>query len=54
MDEENTIKEIMAWDREISKNTAFEIGEAPNYFFIGEMTVGRLEFAKFLERNGSF
>ncbi len=47
-----SIKEIMAWNREISKNAAFEIGEALNYFFIGEMAVGRLEFAKFLERNG--
>jgi len=47
-----SIKEIIAWNREISENTAFEIGEALNYFFIGEMAVGRLEFAKFLERNG--
>ncbi|MFH1727347.1 MAG: hypothetical protein ABIA04_02870 [Pseudomonadota bacterium] len=46
----------MAWNREISENTAFEIGEAlnyeMNYEMIGEMAVGRLEFAKFLERNG--
>jgi len=47
-----SIEDIVAWNREISKNTAFEIGEALNYFFIGEMAVGRLEFAKFLERNG--
>jgi len=47
-----SIKEIIAWNREISENTAFEIGEALNYFFIGEMAVSRLEFAKFLERNG--
>ena len=47
-----SIKEIVAWNREISKNTAFEIREALNYFFIGEMAVGRLEFTKFLERNG--
>lgn len=47
-----SIEDIMAWNKEISKNTAFEIGEALNYFFIGEMAVGRLEFAKFLERNG--
>ena len=47
-----SIEEIMAWNREISENTASEIREASNYFFIGEMAVGRLEFAKFLERNG--
>ncbi len=47
-----SIEEIMAWNREISENTAFEIREALNYSFIGEMAVGRLEFAKFLERNG--
>jgi len=47
-----SIKEIIAWNKEISKNTAFEIREALNYFFIGEMAVGRLEFAKFLERDG--
>ncbi len=47
-----SIKEIIAWNREISKNTAFEIREALNYYIIGEMAVGRLEFAKFLERNG--
>ncbi len=47
-----SIKEIIAWNKEISKNTAFEIREALNYFFIGEMAVGRLEFTKFLERNG--
>jgi hypothetical protein len=47
-----SIKEIIAWNREISKNAAFEIREALNYFFIGEMAVGRLEFTKFLERNG--
>ncbi|HDZ54561.1 hypothetical protein LCGC14_0102210 [marine sediment metagenome] len=47
-----SIKEIMAWNREISENAAFEIGEALNSFFLGEMAVGRLEFAKFLERNG--
>ncbi len=47
-----SIKEIIAWNREISQNATFEIGEALNYFFIGEMAVGRLEFAKFLERNG--
>ncbi|MFH1714090.1 MAG: hypothetical protein ABH831_00630, partial [Candidatus Nealsonbacteria bacterium] len=47
-----SIKEIMAWNREISENTAFEIGEALNYEMIGEMAVGRLEFTKFLERNG--
>ena len=47
-----SIKEIMAWNKEISENTAFEIREALNYEMIGEMAVGRLEFAKFLERNG--
>jgi len=46
-----SIKEIIAWNKEISKNTAFEIEKALNYEMIGEMTVGRLEFAKFLERN---
>ena len=47
-----SIKEIVAWNKEISENTALEIRGARNYFFIGEMAVGRLEFAKFLERNG--
>lgn len=47
-----SIKEIIAWNREISKNAAIEIREALNYKMIGAMAVGRLEFAKFLERNG--
>ena len=51
-DKRKSIEEIMAWNKEISKNTAFEIREALNYYIIGEMAVGRLEFTKFLERNG--
>lgn len=47
-----SIKEIIAWNKEISENAAFEIRKALNYYIIGEMAAGRLEFAEFLERNG--
>jgi len=50
--ERKSINEILAWNKEISENSASEIREALNYEIIGEMAVGRLEFAKFLERNG--
>ncbi len=50
--ERKSINEIIVWNKEISKDVPSEIRKAKKYIMIGELVVSRLEFAKFLERNG--
>jgi len=46
-----SIKEIMSWNKEISQNAANAIRNANSADMLGELAVGRQQFAKFLERN---
>lgn len=47
-----TVKEIIAWNKETSKDAANAIRNANSADMLGELAVGRKEFAKFLEKNG--